>query len=97
MSLAESFPQLLKPAEAAERLGISRDTFDALVKAGKIRFVDVGRGKVNAYRRFDPADLGRLRRPEPEKRYSMSLEKREGSPFFYYRFKVNGRRFFPIY
>ena len=40
------FEPLLTPLQAAEALGVSKDTLRALVDAGELRFIDVGRGLV---------------------------------------------------
>ena len=48
---------LLSPAAAAERLGISDRQLRALTCSGAIRYVNIGLGAKREARRYDPADL----------------------------------------
>jgi excisionase family DNA binding protein len=50
----EPVPRLaLRPQEAAEALGVSRDTFDALVADGRVRVVRIGRRVVVPVRELE--------------------------------------------
>jgi excisionase family DNA binding protein len=48
---------LLKPKEAAERLGCSIKTLLRHAKDGSIRYINVGKGLQKLHRRFDPTDI----------------------------------------
>lgn len=49
--------QLLTPAEVAQQLQISVKQLRALVRAGKIRYVNTGLGLSRETRRFHPDDI----------------------------------------
>jgi excisionase family DNA binding protein len=48
---------LLNPHEAANRLGVSVDTLDGIVRDGALAFVNVGRGEKRPRRMFDEHDV----------------------------------------
>jgi hypothetical protein len=50
-------PDLLKPADAAKRLGICEKLLRRHVDAGDLLAVDVGRGATKRRLRYDPVDL----------------------------------------
>ena len=52
--------QLLTPADAATRLGISQKTLAGHVRDGSIRWVNVGRGKAKPRRMFAESDVQEL-------------------------------------
>jgi hypothetical protein len=48
---------LLNPPETANRLGVSLDTLDGIVRDGALAFVNVGRGEKRPRRMFDEHDV----------------------------------------
>lgn len=48
---------LLKPAEAAKRLGISTRQLGDITTAGRIRFINVGNGDIRPTRRYTEIDI----------------------------------------
>ena len=65
------FEPLLTPKEAAAAIGVCEDTLRSLVRAGELRFINVGTGKRRKLYRFAPSDLQELRdRGAPKPRWS---------------------------